>query len=255
MSKPTRKSKRRRKLPKYSKETLRKLSLAKRSSGQWVTYDEAKVLLKNRGIDSRTVYWAWMKETNALYVPIHPDRVYDEWVSWSDFLGCNNVFRGSEEAKKVFVPYWEAVRWVHTSGIKGWEEWKKACREGRVPSNIPHWPNVHYKKDGFSAEVWFGKDLVTKVEVIDKQVWLWSLVRMEGEPENVVWFLKVRKEDLRTEGWKVMKVWQYEEELEGVAWDIITKHSSEYFEREQRLCPNIAQLTFALDSKLLIVRV
>ena len=75
----SRKRKRKQRLPKYSKETLRKLSLAKRSSGQWVTYDEAKVLLRDRGITSRTLYWAWMKDTNALYVPIHPDRVYDTY--------------------------------------------------------------------------------------------------------------------------------------------------------------------------------
>lgn len=250
----SRKRKRKQRLPKYSKETLRKLSLAKRSSGQWLTYDEAKVLLRGRGIDSRTVYWAWMREENILYLPIHPNRVYDEWVSWNDYLGKANTFRGKIE-EGTFIPYWEAVRWVHTSGIRGWEEWKKACREGRVPSNIPHWPNVHYKKDGFSAEVWFGKDLIAKVDVMDKQKFLWSLVKMEGEPEGVVWFLKVRREDLRTEGWKVLKVWEYEEELEGVVWDIITKNSSEYYEREQRLCPNIAQMAFALDSKLLIVRV
>ena len=69
--------------------------------------------------------------------------------------------------------------------------------------------------------------------------------------------MKVNAEEVkkgRESGWEVMRMWEYESELEEQVWELVQLHSSEYFgEREHRLCSNVPRMMFALDSKLLIV--
>lgn len=222
----------------------------------WPTYEEAKVLVRARGIKSMTEYKDWYKRERIKFLPGYPYRVYvKEWVSWGEFLGSSNEFYGTME-KRVYRPYWEAVRWVQGSDIGSWSEWKVAYREGRVPSDIPKWPYVHYPE--FSAEVWFGKSLAVKMDVVERQQLLWVLVKMDGDGEGVVWFLKVGRGEMergRKNGWKVLKAWEYEEGMVDEAWKVIEQYSSEHWEKEQRLCSNVAQMMFALDSKLLMVKV
>ena len=217
----------------------------------WPTYAEAKVLVRARGIGSKVEYHKWIRRERIKFLPGYPYRVYAEWVSWNEFLGTDNRMR-NDIRKKEYLPWWESVRWVHASGIKNWADWKVACRAGRVPEGIPHWPNVNYKDD-WDADVWFGKTVLVRVDSMIAEGVYWYLVRMEGEPENVVWFLKGGKGDIK-DGWKVLRTWEYEADLEDVAWAIVRSMSSSYYDEEQRLCANVSQMVFALDSKLLMVR-
>ena len=133
-------------------------------------------------------YRNWHKRERIKFLPGYPYRAYvKEWVSWGEFLGSSNEFYGMRTYKDEYRAYWDAVRWVHASGIKNWAEWKVAYREGRVPADIPKWPYVHYPE--FSAEVWFGKSVMVKMDVMERVERVWVLVRMEGDAEGVVWFM------------------------------------------------------------------
>lgn len=215
----------------------------------YLTYNEAKIAVQARCIKHRAHYIRWHRGENIQFVPPFPYRYYKEWVSWNDFLNTDTVF-GKKGDKQTYRPYWEAVRWLQANSLTTWDLYKAACKEGRVPVDIPRYPWRVYSE--YDATVFFNKSLVRKLEIIEGGKY-WMMVRMEGEPEGVLWFLKCSRDEVKDD-WKVMKVWEYEAELESVVWQVLERMSSEYGEREQRLCSNIAQMLYELDRKLLIVR-
>jgi hypothetical protein len=151
---------------------------------------------------------------------------------------------------KDWRPYWEAVRWVQASEFRTWSEWKKGYDEGKVPKDIPKYPYAVY--DEYDVNVWFGKSIMNKVELLDSKKLYWILVRMKGEPLNQVWFVK--SELIVIPDGEILRKWEYEEELSINVWEVIERMSSEGYEREQRICPNVAQMVYELDKRLLIVR-
>jgi len=216
--------------------------------GRWPSYNIAKQIVREVGLKSRSEYHAWWNSHYIQYMPLHPNRTYkDQWTGWNDFLGTKNKF--GKEANN-WRPYWDAVRWVQASEFRTWSEWRKGYDEGKVPKDIPKYPYAAY--DEYDVNVWFGKTIMHKLELHDSKKIYWLLVRMEGEGDNVVWFLK--SERLLIEGGVILRKWEYEEELGIEIWELIERMSSEGYEKEQRICPNIAQLIYEMDKRLLIIR-
>jgi hypothetical protein len=64
-----------------------------------------------------------------------PNIVYKkDWISWGDWLG--NEYRSFTEARK----------YAHSLGLKSIEEWKKWCKSGNKPEDIPARPDHVYKE-------------------------------------------------------------------------------------------------------------
>jgi hypothetical protein len=57
-----------------------------------------------------------------------------------------------------FWDYNRAKMIVRLMGIKSIEEWCKYCKDGKIPHNIPRWPDCYYKNSGWvDWYAWLGK--------------------------------------------------------------------------------------------------
>jgi hypothetical protein len=58
--------------------------------------------------------------------------------------------------KKEFLPFEEARTFVRCLNLKSFKDWKKYCKSGNKPINIPSCPHVIYKNDWISWGDWIG---------------------------------------------------------------------------------------------------
>ena len=96
-------------------------------------------------------------------MPTYPERVYKEWISWNDWLGTNNVFRGNATPVR---PFWDAVKWSQDfcslNAINTAEDWHRYWDEhpGERPADIPGFPESRYiewKEVGWKG--WLGTEV------------------------------------------------------------------------------------------------
>ena len=103
------------------------------SSFFFPTYEEAKMIVKEKGIKTFRQYLSSYKE---LGLPSEPNVYYkDNWTDWYDFLG-----------KEGFPEYKEAKRLVKESAVKTQEQYLSSCKELGLPAN----PNVYYNDKGWT---------------------------------------------------------------------------------------------------------
>jgi hypothetical protein len=78
----------------------------------FVDYETAKSIIKDFNIKSRS---EWYKSCKLNKIPINipktPNKYYNEWVSWNDWLGHNIT------SYKKFIPYNEAIEYIKDLGI------------------------------------------------------------------------------------------------------------------------------------------
>ncbi len=109
---------------------------------------EAKKFVHSLGFKNTKEYNKWSRSGEKPdYIPYSPNRVYKkEWKGWGDWLGTGTI--ATQDRK-----YWsflEAKKFVHSLGLKSWQEWRKWCRSGEKPDYIPTNANIIYE------EVWKG---------------------------------------------------------------------------------------------------
>ena len=76
-------------------------------------------------------------------VPSSPQKVYKkEWISWPEFLGNGNI----ASQKRVYLSFFDAKKFVHNLKLKDIQEWKKYCKSGKKPDDIPAHPWDVYKE-------------------------------------------------------------------------------------------------------------
>jgi len=212
---------------------------------------------------SRERYYEWIDKEGPPYLPKYPFRSYqDDWISWNDFLGTQNKF-GNEKIK--WRPYWEAVRFVQTLGLKTEKEWLAYADTGQKPGDIPKFPEAQYKEwVGKGWPTWLGKTAVSKIVSAEKgrEIGIYALVHENGDPANVITlvtdlhgkisFIEARKKI----GFSVLAVYEYEEDLMEQIHYVICKHSSEYYgQASKRLVRNLNELRWDLDRMLLMVKI
>jgi hypothetical protein len=80
-------------------------------------------------------------------IPSRPDKAYKNqgWLGYGDWLG--NEFRPFAQAKELAL----------SLKLKSQAEWKKYCKSGKKPADIPSSPDVTYKDNGWiSWGDWLG---------------------------------------------------------------------------------------------------
>ena len=73
-------------------------------------------------------------------IPSDPSKHYDEWISWTDFLGNDSKFRNNKNFKK----FDHAREYVHGLQINNLKAWEKYAKSGNKPNDIPSDPRQHY---------------------------------------------------------------------------------------------------------------
>jgi superfamily II DNA or RNA helicase len=118
------------------------------------------------GLKSRADWEKYCKSGNKPSdIPANPSRVYKDeiWKSWGDWLGTgtvatqNIVYRSFEKARKF----------VHSLGLKNDSDWRKYCKSGNKPSDIPANPSRVYKDEGWkSLGDWLGTGTIATYNIV-----------------------------------------------------------------------------------------
>ena len=104
------------------------------------TFEEAREFARCLGIKDWKEYRKSGDKPDD--IPSVPNQTYKGkgWIGWYDFLGTNkDKFRAFEEAREF----------ARRLGIKNIKGWKKFCKSGEKPDDIPVDPNQPYKGKGW----------------------------------------------------------------------------------------------------------
>lgn len=204
----------------------------------WLPFEVAKRIQKELiGARSRGEYEFLVKLYELRFLPCRPDSVYaEEWAGWSDFLGTVNVFAvtGARQAPiklEEYRPFYEALTFARSMKIATLKQWRVACKDGRIPLDVPMDPHKVYSDQFVSWDHWLGTntalDKVTgKVVVPD----IWVLYR-DGR-DDAFWWAKMSADKYsafaQTPEIAIERAYQFEGELANQVWDIIDKLSEPY---------------------------
>ncbi len=226
-------------------------------------------LCREHGIDTRKRYWDWRAVNKADYLPKVPNRVYTEWESWNAFLGTTNSFekntrRKKDAPKKVYLPYWDSVRWVQQQAkhfdLTSMPKWLQFYDEYEIPEGIPKRPDQVY--DEYTAESWLGKTLRAQTEAAKNVDKLICLHRIVGQAANViklvVWkegysnmLSKVDGHHELTMPFKVYVAEQEDDVIVGRRW--LEKYGAKQWD-DSYIVFNMNELVYELDHALLMFK-
>ncbi len=124
----------------------------------FVSYEDCKKYAYNLNITSQKMWNIHCSsKKNPSNIPSTPNLIYKNkgWVSWGDFFGTNRI----ADQYKIFISYDECKKIIKKLNLKSYSDWKKYCKSGKRPSNIPASPDKTYKNNGWVS---WGEFLDTK---------------------------------------------------------------------------------------------
>lgn len=127
-------------------------------ANEWLPFEEAREFARSLGLKNATE-WKNYAASPALpeNIPSTPQKTYKEtgWISFGDWLGTGSV----SVSLRGYPPYEEAREIVRGFNLKTAAEWKKFCRAGLKPLNIPSMPERTYESSGWIGYGdWLGTD-------------------------------------------------------------------------------------------------
>jgi hypothetical protein len=115
------------------------------------TFNESRVFARSLNLKNSNEWHNFCKlNKNPEDIPRNPQAVYKNkgWISIGDWLGTGSI--SSVQKSKNYLPFKEAriiARGLAKKyNIQTWEDWKKAYLEGKIPKNIPNFPDGKYSK-------------------------------------------------------------------------------------------------------------
>lgn len=122
----------------------------KNFTGNYVTYEEAKLFIRARGITSLNQWRNYVRKNGRQPVPAGVNSYYKEHYNHADF------FQPPERVKRVFMSYDEAKEFMLANHIPSLRQWRLWCtnKDNIIPDNLPKAPEVHYKE--YKAYEFFG---------------------------------------------------------------------------------------------------
>lgn len=126
------------------------------------SYEIAKLVARQvpGPLASFAQYKAWHIANSITHVPARPDLKYkEEWEGWGEFLGSGNEFRAINKSynNPVYIPFWEAAKWVHTLELDNSKSWAMYCKENKLPDGVPRYPEKAYKGQFEGWGKWLGQ--------------------------------------------------------------------------------------------------
>jgi len=125
---------------------------------EFLPFLEAREYIRSLGLKNVHEWETWCKTGQRPdYITTHPNRTYKkEWISMGDWLGTGTVATFNRE----YWPFEKAREYVHSQGIKSWNEYEKWRTSGKKPDYIPSSPKVVYKNEFISYSDWLGTDFI-----------------------------------------------------------------------------------------------
>jgi hypothetical protein len=115
---------------------------------QYRTFEEAKKFVKKLNLKTKDEWGIYVKSGKLPdNIPRSPDNTYKKqgtWKGWGDWLGTGVI----ANQYISYMLFEDAKKFVEKLKLKNREEWKKYCRSGQKPGDIPTAPNNTYNKQG-----------------------------------------------------------------------------------------------------------
>lgn len=124
-----------------------------------MTFDELKQICKRLGITNSVIY---RQKYNEHGLPAHPERIYDEWVSYRDFFDISE-----------FISYQELKQIIHENNFKNAKEYKSFVGNQNDPS-IPFDPQGVYEDEWENWFIFLGKEEPFKPDFIPREYLAWA---------------------------------------------------------------------------------
>ncbi|EXG32770.1 gamma-mobile-trio integrase GmtZ [Acinetobacter baumannii] len=136
----------------------------KRFNSKFPTLESLKQTCKSLGITNSVIYKEKYKEYG---LPAHPERIYEEWVSYKDFFDIVE-----------FISYAELQKLVIEKNLTTLNQYKKFVKQQNDPS-LPLDLEGVYKNEWKNSYNFFGKDEPFKPDFIS--------------PEYITWAIKIKE--------------------------------------------------------------
>jgi hypothetical protein len=136
--------------PKINKKKL----IIKKNKIKLINYSEAKLIIKDLKLTTKSEYTNWYLENKNLGLPRNPINVYkNEWISYNDFFGNDlpkNIKYIGKKKITHFLSYKDSKEWVNKNcDIKSESIWRTLTKN--LPSYIPKRPDYVYKYNGWES--------------------------------------------------------------------------------------------------------
>jgi len=107
-----------------------------------LSFGDAKKYVQKIGFKSKKEFSDWAKtKERPISIPSHPYTTYKkEWVDWYDFLGL-----------KKKRPFKEAREFAQSLNLKFNSDWIRLHKQGKIPKDIPRYPDDPYKNKGWKG--------------------------------------------------------------------------------------------------------
>jgi hypothetical protein len=124
---------------------------------EFLPFEEARTFARNLNLNGRTTWREWCKSGERPdNIPSNPNSVYKDsgWIGMGDFLGTGNT----APKDRNFLVFEEARKFVRNLKLRGEANWRKWCKSGNRPDDIPSDPYTVYKNSGWVGMAdWLGK--------------------------------------------------------------------------------------------------
>jgi len=115
---------------------------------QYRSFVEARKFVHKLGLKNEKEWRQYLRSGKKPDdIPSHPARVYKNkgWISLGDWFGTGRI----AERNKKFMSFEDARKFAHTLELHGDSDWRKYCRSGKKPDDIPSAPWDIYKNKGW----------------------------------------------------------------------------------------------------------
>ena len=191
-----------------------------RQGKQFLPFKEALLHARTLNLKGSTEWREWSKTSaRPANIPSNPETIYkhDGWQGYGQWLGTGNV--ASKDLQ--FLPFEKALLYARSLKLTSEKEWRKMCKTGARPANMPSNPHATYKHDGWQGYGhWLGTGAVANKNQqflpFEKALLYARSLKLEGVNEWEAW----RKSSLRPanipsrpdrtythDGWQGMKHW------------------------------------------------
>lgn len=117
-------------------------------------FAEAREFVHSLNLKNQQEWREYYKSpTKPQDIPTNPQIIYKkEWKGWGYWLGTGVV----AAKNRKYMSFVKAREFVHKLGLKNQSEWRKYCKSGNKPDEIPTNPHTAYKKEWRGYGDWFG---------------------------------------------------------------------------------------------------
>lgn len=108
----------------------------------FISYNECKKIVINKKIKSINQFIKWKQRPND--IPARPDMIYEDWISWDDFLG-EKIISNKEKGEK-YLSFDEAKKYLKKVELKHRIEYDEHIKKNDIDF-LPKRPDYFYKKN------------------------------------------------------------------------------------------------------------